>query len=287
LKDTLHAYYALTKPGIIYSNVLAAIAGFFLASRGHINLGILIGVAIGVAGVIASACVFNNYLDRSVDKKMERTRKRALVTGRISGRNALIYASVLGVIGFVVLAVLTNLLTVLLGVTAIIFYVIIYGIAKRQSVHGTIVGSISGALPPVAGYVAVTNQFDLAAALLVVIWVTWQMPHFYAIAMYRRDDYANAGIPVLAVKKGFQISKYQIISYVVLFVFASLAMTAFHYTGIIYFIVMALVSVGWLSLGVAGFRDTNDRKWARKMFFYSLVVMLVLCLMLSVGAVIA
>lgn len=287
MRDTIKTYYALTKPGIIYSNVLAAVAGFLLASRGDIHFETLLGTIFGVAFVIAAACVFNNYLDRSIDKNMARTKNRALVTGRVSGLSALIYASVLTVLGFGILALTTNVLTVSIGIAAIIFYVVLYGVSKRWSVHGTVVGSISGALPPVAGYTAVTNNLDTAALLLGLIWVFWQMPHFYAIAMYRRKDYADAGIPVLPVKKGMAAAKRQIILYVIAFTFASLLMTTVGYTGWTYFIVIGIVSLGWVRLGFTGLSKGDDSKWARKMFFYSLVVMLVLCLMLSVGAVIA
>jgi len=287
LKDTIKSYYRLTKPGIIYSNVLAVAAGFLLASRGNIDISTLVGSLVGIGLIIASACVINNCIDRKIDVKMDRTKSRALVTGKISVMNAIRFAVVLGILGFDILFFTTNLLTVLLGVIAVVFYVVIYGIAKRKSVHGTLVGSISGALPPVAGYTAVTGQIDIAAVALALIWIAWQMPHFFAIAMYRKRDYARAGIPVLPVVRGMLSAKRQIVFYVVCFIVASSLMTFFGYTGKIYLIVIGLTSLGWLALGIKGFRTQNDSKWARKMFFYSLGVMLILCLMLSIGGVIA
>lgn len=266
---------------------MAAAAGYFLASKWEIHALVLFGTLIGVALVVASACVFNNYIDRSVDKNMARTKNRALVTGKITGRSALFYAIVLGILGFLLLALTTNLLTVVIGIIAIIFYVILYGVAKRWSVHGTVVGSIAGALPPVAGYVAVSNTIDGAAVLLGLIWIFWQMPHFYAIAMYRSKDYAKAGIPVLPVKEGMVAAKRQIILYVIAFILVTLLMSVSGYTGILYAIVMAIVSIGWLAIGFKGFKKVENVKWARTMFFYSLVVMIVLCIMLSIGAVIA
>jgi protoheme IX farnesyltransferase len=287
LKDTIKSYYRLTKPGIIYSNVLAVAAGFFLASRGNIDVTTLVGSLVGVGLIIASACVINNCIDRKIDIKMDRTKKRALVTGKIRVMNAIRFAVVLGIIGFDILFFTTNLLTVLLGVIAVVFYVVIYGVAKRKSVHGTLVGSISGALPPVAGYTAVTGQIDIAAVALALIWVAWQMPHFFAIAMYRKKDYARAGIPVLPVVRGMLPAKKQIIFYVICFTIATSLMTFFGYTGKIYLVVIGLTSLGWLVLGIRGFRVEDDSRWARKMFFYSLAVMLILCLMLSIGGVIA
>jgi protoheme IX farnesyltransferase len=286
VKELIRSYYRLTKPGIIYSNVLAALAGFLLASHWRFQLITLLGTLFGIAFVIASACVFNNYIDQPIDRKMARTKNRALVTGRISDASALTYALVLGLLGFAILSLTTNLLTVCLGIIAIIFYVAVYGYAKRHTVHGTLVGTISGALPPIAGYTAITNHVDVAAVLLGLIWVLWQMPHFFAIAMYRKDDYAEAGIPVLPVKKGLRRTKYQIIAYVFAFSIAVLLLPLGGYTGIIYVIVMGLVAFNWIGLALTGLKAVDEVKWARKMFFKSLTVMLFLCLMVSIGAII-
>ncbi len=281
--ERIRTYYHLTKPGIVYSNVLAAGAGFLLATaQGSVDVRALIGTLLGVGCIIAASCVANNYIDRSIDKRMARTRGRALVTGVVSGRNALIFAGLLGLVGFVSLAVASNIMTVLLGVIAVIFYVILYGIAKRRSVHGTLVGSVAGALPPVAGYIAVSGGLDLAAILLFLMWVTWQMPHFYAIAMYRHVDYAAAKLPVLPVVRGMAVARRHIIFYVFLYVGASLLMSLAGYTGVSYFIVMALVGLGWAYLALRP--QQSYEHWARQLFFYSLLVMLVMCVMLALGA---
>ncbi len=166
MTQTFKAYYQLTKPGIIYGNLLNTASGFLLASKWHFGFGLLLATLGGTALVIASACVINNFLDREIDAKMARTKKRALVSGSISGPRALICASLLGLLGFVILGVRTNRLTFGLGVLALFTYVVLYGIAKRRSVHGTVVGSIAGALPPVAGYTAVTNHLDSGALIL-------------------------------------------------------------------------------------------------------------------------
>jgi len=214
-------YYSLTKPGIIFGNAIPAVAGFFLASKGHPNAGLFIAMLVGISFVIASACVFNNYIDRDIDKFMARTKKRALPTGIISGRNALLYAIVLGVIGFSLLLFYTNLLTTFVGFVGFFVYIVLYGISKRRSVYGTIVGSIAGAVPPVVGYVAVTNNFDMGALLLFLILVIWQMPHFYAIAIFREDDYAAASIPVLPIKQGIKATKIHMVLYIAAFLIAT------------------------------------------------------------------
>jgi protoheme IX farnesyltransferase len=285
-KISVKDYYRLTKPGIVYGNAITATAGFLLASRGHVNLGLLIATVTGICLVIASACVFNNYIDRDIDEKMARTRQRALVIGLVSVRNAIIYAIFLGLIGFWVLATYTNWLTVGIGAAAIVTYVVLYGISKRRSVHGTIIGSIAGATPPVAGYTAVTNHFDGAALLLFLILVCWQMPHFYAIAMYRSADYKAAKLPVLPIKKGFAAAKRQMIMYILAFSLAAIALVVLGYSGYFYLSVVSILSLAWLALSIEGFKAKNDQKWARQMFFVSLLVITLLCLAMSIEALI-
>jgi protoheme IX farnesyltransferase len=282
----IREYYKLTKPGIIYGNAMTTTAGFMLASfAGSIyNVRPFIGVLVGTVLVIASGCVFNNYIDRGIDKKMARTKGRALVLGKISGRNALIYAALLGIAGFGALALLTNWLTVAVGAIGFIDYVVLYGYFKRKSVYGTLVGSISGATPPLAGYCAVTNQLDAGGLIFFLILVCWQMPHFYAIAMYRAADYANAGIPVLPVKWGMRSAKIHIVLYIAAFVIATGLLTVYGYTGYIYLIIMSVIGIIWLAKGIKGFSTHDDTAWGKKMFLFSLVVNLSFCFLIPIGA---
>ena len=276
-------YYSLTKPGIIYGNVLTAAAGFLLAAKGHVDLWLLVATLIGTSLVIATACVSNNYIDRGIDKKMARTKKRALVQGTVPAHSAIMFAALLGVVGFLVLILFTNMLVVGVGLVAFIDYVVLYGIAKRRSVHGTIVGSISGAAPVVAGYVAVTNRLDLGALIVFLILVLWQMPHFYAIALYRLKDYAAAGIPVLPREKGSKVTKLEILLYIAAFTVACALLTVFGYAGWTYLAVVIALGLLWLWLGLQGFKTTSNEQWARKVFLFSLIVILLLSLMLAVG----
>ena len=276
-------YYRLTKPGIIYGNLLTATAGFLLASAGHVDLWLLLATLAGTSLVIASACSFNNYIDRGLDAKMTRTKRRALVQGAIRGRDALIFASILGLAGFLVLGLWVNAVVFGIGLAAFIDYIALYGLAKRRSVHGTLVGSIAGAAPVVAGYCTVTDRFDGGALILFLILALWQMPHFYAIAMYRFDDYKAAGLPVLPVKAGSRAAKTQIVLYITAFIAANVLLSIFGYTGYAYLIIMTLLGLSWLRLGLQGFKAANDKRWARQMFFYSLIIILSLSVMLSVG----
>ena len=276
-------YYQLTKPGIIRGNAVPAVAGFFLASRGNVSYLLLLETLVGISLVIASACVFNNYIDRDIDRKMARTKNRALATGAISKRSALTYAIVLGLIGFTVLAVYTNWLTVVGGIAGLFFYVVVYGYAKRRSVHGTLVGSISGAMPPAAGYIAVSDHLSASAINLFLILVFWQMPHFYAIATYRRDDYKAAGLPVLPVVKGIAVAKRDILLYILAFGVVAVSLSFFAHTGPLYFIVAVVLTLFWFISGLRGFGAKDDNRWARKMFGISLLVLLVLCVFISLS----
>lgn len=281
--NLVREYYQLTKPGIIYSNVIAALAGFLLASEWSIEWLLLLQTIAGVMFVIASACVFNNYIDRDIDLNMKRTKKRAIVTGVITPANAIIYFISLGIVGFGLLS-LTNILTLGLGITAYIMYVGVYGYFKRKSVYGTLVGSVSGALPPVAGYTAVTGSIDLAAVVLFLILTAWQMPHFYAIAMFRRDDYAAAKIPVLPVVRGMKAAKREIFVYIVLLAVVAPLLTVFGYAGIVYACIVVATAGGWVVLAIRNYK-MDDVAWARKMFFYSLGCLLVLCFAVATAPV--
>lgn len=277
-------YYRLTKPGIIYGNVMTAAAGFLLASQGHIDFGLMLATVLSVALVIASGCVFNNYLDRGLDAKMARTKQRALVSGEISGKNALIFASVLAIVGLTVLALFVSWLTALLGIFALVMYVVVYGWAKRRSVYGTIVGSIPGAMSLVAGYVAVSRGIDSAALILFLILALWQMPHFYAIGIFRRSDYAAAKLPILPVTSSIKTTKVHIVGYIVAFIIATTLLTIFDYTGYTYLIVLLTAGILWLRLAIKGFKAKDDVRWARKVFGFSLLVLLTFSLMISLDA---
>ena len=282
--DRVREYYQLAKPGIVRGNLLSLLAGYFLAaSLNGFNLPALVGVLVGTALVIASGCVFNNYLDQSIDAKMDRTKKRALVQGAISGRNALIYGAILGLVGFLFLWLLTNPLTTAVGILGIVWYVVIYGLAKRHTPWSTLIGSVCGATPPVAGYVAITGSFDLAALILFVILTVWQMPHFYAIAIRREDEYRAGGIPVLAVVKGAAATKKRIIAYMVLFCATTPWLTFTGYTGMMYLILSVGLSVYWLTVAIRTWKEPNDKKWAGRIFGVSLLVLLMQSVLIAVG----
>lgn len=263
---------------------MTGVAGFFLAaSVVPFQLLPLIGATAGIALIIASACALNNIIDRDIDKRMKRTKKREVVSGSISIPKAVIFLSVLGIAGFALLLLLTNVLTFSLGILAYVWYVVVYGIAKRTTPLSTIIGGVAGSLPPVAGYTALTGSLDAAAIILFLILFFWQLPHFYAISMFRQSDYANAEIPVWAVKYGMKSTKLQIFISVVLYAVTASLLTLFGYTGIIYLVISTALSMYWIYKGATLYRKKDDVKWARAMFGVSLLVLLAMCLMIAIG----
>lgn len=285
--QTIMQYASLAKPGVLFGNVITGVAGFCLASAWlrTFNIGLFLATIGGMTLIIASACVLNNVLDQDIDQLMARTKKRAIVSGKVSSKRALIFSIVLGLLGAGALALWTNWLVLSVGVAGFVVYVWLYGaLAKRRSIHGTLVGSISGAAPILAGYVAVTGRIDAGAVLVFLALFFWQFPEFFSIAIYRRKEYKAAGVPVITVKKSITYTKIRIFGYAVLFVFSALLLTSFHYTGYVYAAAMALVGAYWLFIGFHGFKPgIDDDKWARTMFHASLNVILLYSLLVSIG----
>lgn len=270
-------YYLLTKPKIVLGNLVTVAAGFLLASKGDIKPWLFFATLIGIALIMASACIFNNYIDRQIDRKMKRTKNRPLALGLISVRNAIILGGVIGFIGFADLYLYSNLLTVFVAAIGFFVYVVLYSSWKSRTIHGTAIGSIAGAVPPVIGYCAVSNQFDVGALVLFLMMVLWQMPHFFSIAVYHFDDYLAAKIPVLPIEKGIHQTKLHMILYIPAFIAVSALLTFFGYTGYIYLYVTLFVGFIWLALCFKGFTSKNDRRWAQHMFRISLLTITAIC----------
>jgi protoheme IX farnesyltransferase len=215
---------------------------------------------------------------------MERTKKRAVASGALQGRNAVLFSVVLGALGIAVLAAWVNWLVVAIGVAGFVDYVWLYAMfTKRRSVHGTLVGSISGAMPILAGYCAVSGRLDAGATLLFLALFFWQMPEFYSISIYRRAEYKAAGVPVMSVVKGVRSTTVQIVIYTAAFVVATLLLPAFGYVGWVYLVIMAGLNAYWLRLGIRGLAAKNREAWARRMFHFSLVILLAYSALLAVG----
>jgi protoheme IX farnesyltransferase len=266
-------YLQVTKPGIIMGNLISVAGGFFLASRGEIDWILMLATVIGLSLVVASGCAINNYIDRDIDAKMQRTRNRVTVNGEMSGKAAFFHGVVLGVIGFALLAYFTNWVAVAFAAFGYVVYVGLYTMYfKRNSVYGTFVGSLSGAVPPVVGYCAAAGQFDAGAAILLTMFCIWQMPHSYAIAIFRYKDYEAAGIPVLPVSQGIAKAKRHIILHIAAFAVVAALLPLTGYVGIGFMVVALATSLWWLAMALRGYRLGIDvNKWARQVFFFSII----------------
>jgi heme o synthase len=281
--EKLKTYFSVAKPGIVFGNLLSAAAGFLLASKGHFDGAVLLATLGGISLVVASGGVFNNCIDRNIDRKMLRTRHRALVQGLISLRSAVSYATLLGMAGLALLCVATNKLAVLIVLAGLVTYVGLYSLyLKRHSVYGALIGSLAGATPPLAGYCAVTGRFDLGAMILLAVFSLWQLPHCYAIAVFRFDDYHAAAIPILPVRQGTVAAKNHMIGYILAFLAATLMLTFSGYTGYRTMAVAIVLCSTWLYMAWSGYRTKDERLWAKKLFIFSILTIFLLSIMMSI-----
>lgn len=276
-------YTLITKPGIILGNLVTVAAGFLLASKGHFDISLFLSVLLGLAFIIASACVFNNYIDRDIDRKMERTKQRALAAGIISGRNAIIFGIILLFIGSAILLEWTNPLTFYISISGFAIYVFLYSLWKPHTLYATAIGSLAGAVPPLAGYAAASNHLDIGAFLLFFMLVFWQMAHFHAIAIYRLKDYAKANIPVLPAAKGMLRTKIHILLFIIAFIPTALLLTYFGYTGKIYLTTTLLLGLFWIAFSIKGFWSKTDEIWGKQMFWISLVMINVIAFLIPLN----
>lgn len=266
-------YLFLTKPGILFGNFVTTLGGFFLAAQGSVDFLLLIITLLGTTLVVASGCVVNNVIDQDIDHKMERTMNRALVTKTISPTIALVFSAILGLLGFALLWFFVNAYAVGFAVLGFIVYVVFYSLwSKRTSIHQTVIGSVSGACPPVIGYTAVSHEFDVAALLLFLAYALWQMPHSWAIAIYRFNDYKNAGIPILPVARSIFRTKIESLIYVFLFAAVLNGLYCFGYTNAIFLIVFNVLCLYWIYISIIGFKAENDQIWAKRSFLYSVIL---------------
>ena len=278
----LKKYLFLTKLGILFGNFVTTLGGFFLAAQGSVDFLLLLITLLGTTLVVASGCVINNVIDQDIDHKMQRTQNRALVKKTISVPIALAYAFVLGAIGFSILWFWVNAYAFLFAVIGFVFYVVFYSLwTKRTTIHQTVIGSISGASPPVIGYTAVVNGFDLAALLLFIGYALWQMPHSWAIAVYRFDDYKNAGVPILPVARSILRTKIESLIYVVLFTITMNALYVYGYTNWLYLVILNALCIYWFYIGVLGFKAENDQLWAKRFFLFSVILITIVSLCFS------
>lgn len=285
----INKYLNLTKPKIIIGNLITSISGFLLASK-HRNIDYynLFYTILGLSLIIASSCVFNNFIDNDIDKIMKRTQNRISVSNIISTKCIFIYAVLLCFLGLLILILKINILTLFLIILGFIIYVLLYSLyIKRCSSNSIIIGSISGALPPVIGYCSVTNNFDFYALILFLIFIFWQIPHSYAIEIYHFQDYKKAKIPTFPIVKGLKKSKNHIILYIIMFNIFSFILTSLIFTNYIYLINISIMNIYWLILSLNFKSSLNYFNWSRKIFLCSILVVFNISLIISIDSLTA
>lgn len=277
-KFNVRDFTELIKVGIVNSNTITAFTGMWLAFQLNgisfmQNLDIIFFTIAGSALIVGASGAFNNVIDRDIDGKMERTKNRPTMTGKISGGKALLVAALLLLIGTGMLF-MTTWQAGVLGLSGVFLYVVVYSMyAKRKLVSNTVIGSFSGAVPPLIGWFAVDPHFSLIPVMLFLVMFAWQPPHFYAIAIRRAEEYRAAGIPMLPVVKGFNRTKGSMLFWVLVLSVLPFFMMELSF---VYVSLATILNVGWLVLSLYGFKMKDDLKWAQWMFIYSLNYMTIL-----------
>ena len=271
-----HDYLALCKPKVVSLIVFTAIVGMFLATPNMVPWDVLLYGTLGIGLAASSAAAINHVIDHRIDSIMARTKQRPLPEGKVSIVNAIIFAWFLGTISMGILAFLVNPLTAGLTALSLIGYSFIYSMfLKRATPQNIVIGGAAGAAPPVLGWTAVTGTLDPNALLLFLIIFVWTPPHFWALAIYRRDDYAAADIPMLPVTHGVEFTRLHILLYTILLCIVTLLPYLVGMSGVFYLVGAILLDAGFFYYAVLMYFNHDD-KIAMQTFSYSIIYLMLL-----------
>ena len=270
-------YFDLCKPKVVALLLLTSVVGVVLASPpGEISLFILIVSTIGIGMGAAAGAVINQVVERETDMGMKRTENRPLPKGRVTQQNAFIFAVMLAAGSVFILTGFINVLTAGLTFASMIGYAVIYTMyLKKATPQNIVIGGLAGATPPLLGWVAVTNSMDPHGILLVLIIYTWTPPHFWALAIHRRDDYAKVNLPMLPVTHGIQFTKYSILGYTILMIMVTILPYLAYMRGIIYLVAAVLLG-GYFLYKVLVLMFTDRENAAISTFVYSINYLMLL-----------
>ena len=277
--EIVKSYYQLTKPRIIPLLLITTAASMWIASDGKVSPFLLLVTLLGGTLAAASAQVLNCVYDRDIDYTMTRTRKRPIPSGRVQSSHALIFAAVLGILSFSLLAVFANLLSALLAMSGIIFYMLVYTHwLKRHTTQNIVIGGAAGSIPPLVGWAAVTGELSLIPWLLFSLIFLWTPPHFWALALMIKEDYAEVGVPMLPVVEGEETTVKQIWLYSLLVVPCSLLlMYPIGNLTILYGAIATYLGAKFLYKAWQLKQDPTSNQLAKGMFKYSIFYMMLLC----------
>jgi protoheme IX farnesyltransferase len=272
----LRAFYALTKPRVVSLIVFTAVIGMFLATPGMVPLPILLAATLGIASVAGAAAAVNCLVEQKIDAVMQRTRARPLPRGELSSLQTLVFAGMLGGLGLWLLVHFVNPLTMWLTLATFVGYAIVYTvILKPMTPQNIVIGGAAGAMPPVLGWAAVTGEVTTEALLLFLIIYAWTPPHFWALALYRTEEYAKAGLPMLPVTHGRRYTQLQVLLYSLILFGVSLLPFAIRMSGWLYLAAACVLGAIFVGYAIALYARYSDRL-ARRAFRYSIVYLALL-----------
>ncbi len=275
-RSSFSNFLALCKPRVTMLIVFTAMIGMFLATPGMVPLDILLAATVGIGMASGAAAAFNCLVEQAIDAKMARTRGRPLPTGQVTSKQTFIFASIMASVGLAILYLFVNPLTMWLTLATFVGYAIIYTIfLKPATPLNIVIGGLSGAMPPALGWAAVTGSVSAEAWILVLIIFAWTPPHFWALALYRREEYAKSGLPMLPVTHGEEYTRLQILLYTIILVAVTLMPFAMRMSGFIYLGSAMLLNAVfmWYALGL--YRKYSDAL-AKSMFKFSILYLTLL-----------
>jgi protoheme IX farnesyltransferase len=276
VRVTWRDYYELCKPNVVLLMLLTSVIGMLMATRDMVSWHILLFGNLGIGLCAASAAAVNHLVDRRIDAVMARTHNRPIATGRIDTTRAIIFAMVLGVVGMVMLITLINALTAWLTLLSLVGYAVIYTLfLKRATPQNIVIGGLAGAAPPLLGWTAVTNSIDGHALLLVLIIFAWTPPHFWALAVHRREEYAKVDVPMLPVTHGDRYTRVHVLLYTLIMFAISLLPFATHMSGPLYLIGAVVLGLGFLYWAIVMLIGKNP-KAPMETFKYSIIYLMAL-----------
>lgn len=281
-KADLNSFFTLCKPRVTALIVFTAIIGMFLATPGMVPLQILLAGTVGIAMASGAAAAFNHLIEQKIDAKMARTRGRPLPTGQINSKQTFIFATVVASIGLAILYFLVNPLTMWLTFATFIGYAVIYTVfLKPATPLNIVIGGLSGAMPPALGWAAVTGVVSAEAWILVLIIFAWTPPHFWALALYRREEYAKSGLPMLPVTHGEMYTRLHILLYTIILVAVTLIPFAMRMSGVIYLVSVLLLDAIFMAYAIKLYKKYSDAL-AKSTFKYSILYLMLLFLALVI-----
>ena len=278
----LRSYYELCKPNVVYMMLICAFVGMLLAEESVSSFGYLFVSLTGIACCAASAAAVNQVIDRNTDASMTRTDQRPLPQGELSPTHASVFALIIGILGALILYLYVNTLTMILTLASLVGYAFIYTVyLKRATPQNIVIGGLAGAAPPLLGWSSISNTIDPYALLLVLIIFVWTPPHFWALAIYRKDEYAKESIPMLPVTHGVTFTKLQIVLYTIILFIVSMLPYVVLMSGEIYLYSALILSTIFLYYSI-NLYFSNDEEDAMKTFQFSIYYIFLIFLALLI-----